>query len=116
MTRARNLVWLIALIAFVVPSFGTAVASHAMTHAEGVGAQAAMVDCADHGPSSEHCPDEATAKHAAGLCCPLMSGTVALLPSTAAEQAPSPVEPPLSALAHRLSGLTFTRDPPPPRA
>jgi len=115
MTRARSLVWLIALVAFVVPSFGTAAASHAMTPDAVVGAQAGLADCPDHAPPPKPCPEQGTAKHAASQCCPLMSGTVALLPSTIAEQASSAIAPPLVALAHRLIGLTFTQDPPPPR-
>jgi len=38
-----------------------------------------------------------------------------MLPSTAAEVASSSAESPLLALALRLTGLTFTQDPPPPR-
>ena len=115
MTRARTLIWLIALAAFVVPSFGTAAASHAMTPDVVVEAHAALVDCPDHAPPPKPCPEKGTAKHAASQCCPLMSGTVALLPSTDIEQASSRVAPFLMALAHRLDGLTFTQDPPPPR-
>ncbi|MEI7873888.1 MAG: hypothetical protein WCK95_17290 [Alphaproteobacteria bacterium] len=115
MTRARTLIWLIALAAFVVPSFGVAAASHAMTPDVVVEAQAALVDCPDHTPPPKPCPEQGTAKHAASQCCPLMSGSVALLPSTAAEQASSRVAPLHLALAHRLRGLTFTQDPPPPR-
>jgi hypothetical protein len=115
MTRARTLVWLIALAVFVVPSFGATTASHAMTPDVVVEAQAALVDCPDHAPPPKPCPEQGTAKHAASQCCPLMSGSVALLPSTDAEQASSFVEPRLLALALRLDGLTFTQDPPPPR-
>jgi hypothetical protein len=120
MTRARTLVWLIALAAFVVPSFGAAAASHAMAQLTEQGAPAASVDCPDHVPPptpypDTPCPEQGTAKHAASQCCPLMSGAVALLPSTAAEQASSRAEPLLLVLAHRLDGLTFTQDPPPPR-
>ena len=117
MMRARTLVWLIALTAFAVPSFGAARMSHAMTPPV---EQALSTDCPDHAPPPTPCPDtpcpeQGTAKHAASQCCPLMSGAVALLPTTAAEQASSRVEPLLLALAHRLDGLTFTQDPPPPR-
>jgi len=115
MTRARTLVWLIAVIAFVVPSFGAAAASHAMAQPMEQGAQAASVDCPDHVPPPKPCPEQGTAKHAASQCCPLMSGSVALLPSMTAEPASLAVEPLLLAPAHRLTGLTFTQDPPPPR-
>ena len=115
MKSARTLVWLIALAIFVVPSFGAAAASHAMTQPMEQGAQAASVDCPDHVPPPKPCPEQGTAKHAASQCCPLMSGSVALLPSTDIEPASSRVEPRRLALAHRLDGLTFTQDPPPPR-
>lgn len=115
MTRARTLIWLIALAAFVVPSFGVAAATHAMTPDVVVEAHAAMVDCPDHAPPPKPCPEQGTAKHAASQCCPLMSGSVALLPSMPFESQASLVESPLLALAHRLKGLIFTQDPPPPR-
>jgi hypothetical protein len=115
MTRARTLIWLIALAAFVVPSFRATLASHEMTPDVVVEAHAAMVDCADHAPPPKPCPEQGTAKHAASQCCPLMSGSVALLPSTDIEQASPFVEPLVLALVHRLTGLTFTQDPPPPR-
>ena len=113
--RSRTLVWLIAMVACVVPSFGTAAASHAVAQPMELGAQMASVDCPDHAPPPKPCPEQGTAKHAASQCCPLMSGTVALMPSTVAEQTSSRAAPPLLALAHRLRGLTFTQDPPPPR-
>ena len=111
MTRIRLLVWLIALVAFVAPA-GASAAPHQAPPQE----QAALSDCPDHAPPpADPCPDRGTAKHAASACCPLMSGTIALLPSTAAERALSSGELPLLTLAHRLTGLTFTQDPPPPR-
>jgi hypothetical protein len=115
MTRTRSLVWLIAVIAFVVPSFGTAVASHAMTPSMTHGAQAASVECPDHAPPPEDCPAEGTAKHAAGQCCPMMSCTFAVLPPASADGALALHHIWLAAPVRSLTGLTFTQDPPPPR-
>ena len=115
MTRARSLVWLIALVAFVVPSFGTAVASHAMTSSMTHGAQAATVECPDHAPPPEDCPAQGTAKHAAGQCCPMMSCTFAVLPPASVGVSPAPLHDWLAAPVRSLTGLTFTQDPPPPR-
>lgn len=115
MTRARTLVWLIALAIFVVPSFGAAAASHAMAPPMTQDAGGASVDCPDHAPPPVPCPEQGTAKHAASQCCPLMAGSVALLPPAILERTPSPAEHPLLAPAHRLAGLIFTQDPPPPR-
>ncbi|TAJ36091.1 MAG: hypothetical protein EPO55_23155 [Reyranella sp.] len=115
MTRIRTLVWLIALAAFVVPSFGAAAASHAMTPSMTHGAQVASVECPDHAPPPQDCPAQGTAKHAAGQCCPMMSCTVAVLPPASAGVAPAPLHAWLSAPVRSLTGLTFTQDPPPPR-
>jgi hypothetical protein len=115
MTRARSLVWLIALVAFVVPSFGTAAASHAMTPSMAHGAQVASSECPDHAPPPEDCPAEGTAKHAAGQCCPMMSCTFAVLPPMTADNRPAPLRAWLATPARDLTGLTFTQDPPPPR-
>ena len=115
MTRTRSLVWLLALVAFVVPTFGTAVASHAMSPAMVHGAQAASADCPDHAPPPEDCPDQGTARHAAGQCCPLMAGVVAVLPPASVGAVPAPLHDWLAVPARQLTGLTFTQDPPPPR-
>ena len=115
MTRARTLVWLIALAIFAVPSFGAAAASHAMAQPMTQDAGAALVDCPDHAPPPAPCPEQGTAKHAASQCCPLMAGSMALLPSAILERTPSLAEHPFLAPVHRLAGLTFTQDPPPPR-
>jgi hypothetical protein len=108
MMRARLLVWMIAAIALL--------ASPGMTaHAMAPPGEAASVDCAHHAPPPDPCPDHDTSRHAAGVCCPLMSGAVALLPATmasgetAASHAPPPVRSP------SLIGRLFTQDPPPPR-
>jgi hypothetical protein len=107
MSRARLLVWLIALMALVAPPGMTV---HAMAPA----GQASSVDCPDHAPP-DPCPSEGTAKHAAGACCPLMSGAVALLPPAARVEAPASLHPPAPAPGRHLSGLAFSQDPPPPR-
>jgi hypothetical protein len=111
MKRLRSLAWLIALIAFVVPSLGTGSMAHAMPPA----GQMAAADCPDHAPPPD-CPAQGTAKHAAGQCCPFMACAVAVLPYEAAVQAASlfhgrPAHPVPS-----FVGLLFTQDPPPPRA
>jgi len=115
MTRARALVWLIALAIFVVPSFGTAATSHAMTQPMTQDASGASVDCPDHAPPPAPCPEDGTGKHAASQCCPLMAGSVALLPATIVDRASSAAGQPFLAPARPLDGLTFTQDPPPPR-
>lgn len=112
--RLRGLLWLIAFVTLVwPPSFGGP--HKAMAHDGAPTATTAMPDCPDHAPPP--CPMNDTAKHAAGTCCPAMTGAVALLTDEA------PAAPPravycsfiVSAVAS-LSGLTFTQDPPPPRA
>ena len=106
MVPARLLVWMVALVALLMPP-GMAV------HAMASSGQAASLDCPGHAPPP--CPDHDTAKHAAGDCCPLMSGAVALLPTAIAggEAASSPVVP--QDCAPDLVGLLFAKDPPPPR-
>ena len=105
--HVRSLLWLIAIAAFLLPSFaGPVAASDLADHP-------AASPCAEHAPPP--CPDEGTAQHAAGLCCPLMSGTPALLPPAAVTAPGAPggsfgllVTPP-------LTGLSPHKDPPPPR-
>lgn len=110
MTLLRSLTWLIALVGFVVPSLGTASVAHASQPTE----QAASADCPHHAPPPD-CPAQGTAKHAAGQCCPLMAGVVALLPPVALAPAPTLVHARPAAIALNLTGLTFAQDPPPPR-
>lgn len=104
----RRLLWLIALTALSLPSaFGPAAASDGMSHP-------VMRDCRHETPPPL-CPEKGTANHAAGLCCPLMSGVVALLPPATAigvrrlqmSIAPAPVL--------HLTGLSPHTEPPPPR-
>ena len=108
MNRARFLVWLIALVALLAPP-GMSV--HAMAPA----GQASSADCPDHAPPPDPCPSQGTAKHAAGACCPLMSGAVALLPPPAVVDTPIFLDVPVPVRVHSLVGRLFTKDPPPPR-
>ncbi|HET9540094.1 MAG TPA: hypothetical protein VFQ46_05800 [Candidatus Limnocylindria bacterium] len=108
MTRLRLFVWLVALMALIAPP---GMSAHAMMPA----AEASSVDCADHAPPPDPCPDEGTAKHAASACCPLMSGAVALLPPPTEVETPVLFDVHLSLLVRSLVGRIFTKDPPPPR-
>lgn len=108
MVRARLLVWMIAVVALLAPPGMTA---HAMAPA----GQLSSVDCPDHAPPPDPCPDHGTARHAAGVCCPLMAGTLALVPPATSVEGPTVFHPPAPAPALNLSGLTFSQDPPPPR-
>ena len=110
MTRLRTLLWLMAVIAFAVPSFGTVMASHAMAPA----GQAASVDCPDHAPPPD-CPAQDTAEHAAGECCPLMAGVVALLLPGATAEAPVRTHTWVIAVVADLTNLFLAQEPPPPR-
>src|SRR5947207_2335591 len=96
MRCARLLVWLLALVAFALP---VGIATSPPAH---------------HAEMSSDCPHKDTAKHAAGSCCPLMACAVALLPSADAAP-PSLVMPPVVSPARPLTGLTYAKDPPPPR-
>jgi hypothetical protein len=109
MTRLRLLVWLVALMALIAPP---GMSAHAMAAAA---SQASSVDCPDHAPPPDPCPSEGTAKHAASACCPLMSGTVAVLIAPAAIETPVFIDAPMSTSARSLVGCVFTKDPPPPR-
>ena len=100
---------MIAVVALLLPPGMTA---HAMAPA----GQAALVDCPGHAPPPDPCPDHDTAKHAAGACCPLMSGAVALLPATVANGEVSLIAPHRRVFGRPdLIGRLFTQDPPPPR-
>jgi hypothetical protein len=110
MVRVRSFLWLLALVAFAVSSFGTASLGHAAVPAD----RTAMADCPDHAPPPD-CPSQGTAKHAAGKCCPLMAGVVALLPAVAVAQTAAPYHARPGTIARDLIGFTFKQDPPPPR-
>ena len=108
MIRFRLLVWLVALVALIAPPGAT-------LHALAMPAGQAVVDCSEHVPPPDPCPDQGTAKHAASACCPLMSGAVALLPPPAEIETPVLFDVHLSLRVRSLVGRIFTKDPPPPR-
>jgi hypothetical protein len=110
MVRFRSFVWLLALAAFALSSFGTASLGHAAVPAD----HAAMADCPDHPPPPD-CPAQDTAKHAAGQCCPLMVGVVALLPPAVSAETLTFFRAPVAAPIRSLVGLSSKQDPPPPR-
>jgi hypothetical protein len=106
--RLRSLLWLVAVAAFLVPSVvGPAAAHHRMS-------SPVMSDCGHEMPPPP-CPEKGTAKHAAGLCCPFMSGTVALLPPADAAGSRSLPAAFLPLAVPHLTGLSPHKDPPPPR-
>jgi hypothetical protein len=107
--RTRGLLWLIALLAFAFPPL-TAVAGAAIHHAT-----VASTDCPDHPPPPDPCPAKGTAEHAAGDCCPMMTGTLALLPDNVAARHETGLHGRALSAGGQLSGLLFTKDPPPPR-
>jgi hypothetical protein len=109
MIPARLVVWMIAVMALLAPP---GMVAHAMAPA----GRAAMVDCPGHAPPPEPCPDHDTAKHAAGACCPMMSGAVALLPTTAATGEVASTQAVPQVRSRDLIGRVFAQDPPPPRA
>jgi hypothetical protein len=109
MIRLRAFAWLIALVAFIAPPFGTMSLAHAALPAE-----QAVADCPEHAPPPD-CPAEGTAKHAAGQCCPLMAGVMALVPPAVPAETTSPFHARPVAPAPSLVGLTCKQDPPPPR-
>jgi hypothetical protein len=108
MLRARLLVWLIAAVALLAPPGLTV---HAMAPA----GQGVSFDCPGHVPPPDPCPDHGTAKHAAGACCPLMSGAIALLPAALANDRTASTRPSPQVRSPSLIGRVFTQDPPPPR-
>ncbi|HYC66383.1 MAG TPA: hypothetical protein VEC14_16760 [Reyranellaceae bacterium] len=112
MKLARLLVWLLAAVALAAPPAMSRDDVHAaMPHAE-----SAKSDCHDSAPPPpDPCPDAGTGKHAAATCCPLMGGTVAVMPAaTGATSRPEFHDRVVSASRH-LVGLTYAKDPPPPR-
>jgi hypothetical protein len=106
--RVRSLLWLVAVAAFLLPSFvGPAFASDRMDNP-------VVSDCG-HDTSPPPCPEKDTAKHAAGLCCPVMSCVVALLPPVAATGTSGLSASLVSVAVPHLIGLSPHKDPPPPR-
>jgi len=108
MMPARLLVWMIAAIALLAPPGMTA-------HAMAPPGEAASVDCTHHAPPPDPCPDHDTSRHAAGVCCPLMSGAVALLPAAITSGETALSRPLPQVRSPNLVGRVFTQDPPPPR-
>jgi hypothetical protein len=111
MIRARSLVWLVALIAFLVPTLAMASMPHASAPAE----RTASADCPEHAPPPDPCPAKGTAKHAAGDCCPLMASAIAVLPPAAQGCSAMSLHIRVAEHVHSLTGRLFTKDPPPPR-
>ena len=119
MTRLRLLAWLLSLAALIAPpGLLTCVAQASaapVEHAPAVG-HAVAVGCADHLPAPPPCPDEGSARHAAGTCCPAMAG-VAMLPPPGLEVVPAAsLARPDAPLARMLHGRGLQTEPPPPRA
>ena len=103
--RLRGLLWLIALCAFVLPPAMTQAVAEAPGHAMPSG-------CHDTAPPP--CPDEGSAKHAAGLCCAMMAQVLAVLP-TDVRASVSALGTDGQSAVPILTGLTPHKDPPPPR-
>jgi hypothetical protein len=110
MVRVRSFLWLLALIAFALSSFGTVSAGHATASSE-----QGLADCAEHAPPPDPCPAKDSAKHAAGDCCPLMAGAFAVLPASPGGEIATAFDAVLSSRMPSLAGRLFTKDPPPPR-
>jgi hypothetical protein len=106
--RLRSLLWLLAFVAFVLPPSVGPVASMAMSGHQGAS------DC-DHAPPPP-CPDKNSAKHAAGLCCPLMAQVLATLPAPIDTTDLDAAEHGAISTTARYVGLSPHKDPPPPRA
>ena len=109
MTSARLLLWLVSMVALLVPPVAT---SHAMAPSR----PGASIDCPDHTPAPPPlCPDHGTAKHAAGDCCSLMAPMMALLPAAAAVETQITFRMPMAQRTPGYAGRIVTKDPPPPR-
>jgi hypothetical protein len=111
MLRLRSVFWLLALMALTVPTLGTAAGGHARVATAGQ----AATDCPEHGPPPDRCPAKDTAKHAAGVCCSLMSSVLGLLPAAPDDDGQRPLLVPVALLAPNFIGHIVTKDPPPPR-
>ena len=106
----RSLLWLVALVAFVLPSFvgpAALAAAAAMDHS-------VVSDCG-HDVPPPPCPEKDTAKHAAGTCCPLMSQAMAVLSVAADKDFRTLPYSYVMLAARHLVGLLPHKDPPPPR-
>lgn len=105
----RLLVWLATLAALLAPPGTT------MPAAEPDRSAAVGIDCADHA-APPPCPDQGSARHAAGDCCVHMTVHAALLPNLVllADRPPAAARIPFA--DETTAGLPAARDPPPPRA
>jgi hypothetical protein len=102
-----RLLWLIALAAFVCPPAIAAAAT------AGSAMPSVSHHCADCPPPP--CPESGSARHAAGLCCPLMAQAIAVLSPTVVIASSDDADT-FPVLAGRdLTGLSPHQDPPPPR-
>ena len=116
MTGLRSFLWLLALVAFAVPSLGTRAAPVQAATEHGAD-HAAMTDCGEHKPPPpDDCPSAGTTKHVTGDCCPAMGGVFALLPADAPAAVGPMTELHRTAAIRNLTGLAPAREPPPPRA
>jgi hypothetical protein len=104
MKAVRILVWLLAALALAVPPVAvqaTPVAWHAASHHS------------DGQPANGKCGDHGDAKQVVNLCC--MTVAPCILATATMSIAPtSPVDRPATA-SSTLRGLTYAKDPPPPR-
>ena len=108
MKATRLLVWLVSLVALMVPPVAT---GHATSPPHAV----ARVECPEHAPPPAPCPDHGTAKHAAGECCQLMAPMMALLSEGPVLDTRIIFRTPLPEPLAGLAGRIVTQDPPPPR-
>ena len=115
MTLVRALVWLVVVAAFLMPPVMPPVMAQS-AHALPMQAGKLAVHCPDHIPPPAPCPDRDSAKHAAGTCCSLMAAVVALLPeAVAATRSTMLASERAAAVVASLTGISHTKDPPPPR-
>ncbi len=102
-----RLLWLIALAAFVSPPAIVAAATTASA--------TPLVEhhCADCPPPP--CPENDSARHAAGLCCPSMAQAIAVLSPSVVIESSGNAGSFLVSAGRELTGLSPHQDPPPPR-
>jgi hypothetical protein len=108
MQATRLLVWLVSLVALLVPPV-------AVGQAMAMPRSVVSIDCPDHAPPPMPCPEHGTARHAAGVCCPLMTPMVALLSEAPIIDTKISFRMPTPELSAGMSGRIVTKDPPPPR-
>ena len=102
-----RLLWLVALAAFVCPPTIAAAA------ATGSARFAVSHHCADCPPPP--CPENGSARHAAGLCCPSMAHAIAVLSLTVVIASSDDADKVPIFAGRDLTGLSPHQDPPPPR-